>query len=210
MFEEQASARADDVGAALARLLSHDLRSPLGPLVLAVSAIGSDPSVAADVRELATFAQLQCDRMARLITATVTAVRGAGIPTTQPVDLVDLVEHAMATFVGLGGTGEVTVEEHVEVKADVKNVTDTLVGLLEAAGGDGLDAIATVTAEGPYGVVRITGSGRTIGKIVEASLPDSALAVGILAARAVLGAHGGELRATFGGLEVLLPKAVQA
>lgn len=176
---------------AIARLLAHDLRTPLGPLILAVSSLAEDPTLDAGARSMARIALAQCDRMTRLLQASLWAVRAPEVH-AGTVDLGAAVRAAVRAIEEMGGSCEARILGDVRARGDAPRVRDALAGLIEVAAGTRGRAEAAVRLEGGNALVAITGDE----PIAEPPLgvPADARAALLHGARAVLEACGGGLR----------------
>lgn len=189
---------------AIVRFLSHDLRSPLGPLTLALSSIVEDGATPDSIRELAAIAASQADRIGRLIDAAVLAARRPRLPEARPVAVAEVLAATAREYAALGGACELRAVDAFSWRCDALLLRNALLGLLEAAGGEG----GTVLLEarlGPGGLA-IEIAAAHAGTWHFATEPSDAPSVFVLAARHVLGSYGGEVRANGGTLHVRLPE----
>lgn len=182
---------------AFARLLAHDLRSPMGPLVLAVSTLAEDPGLDAGAREIAHLALAQADRMMRLLQATLWTLRA---PQVAPAvfDLGRAIGGAVACVDVLGVACSVRPNIDMRAHGDAARVSDALAGVLEVAAG----AVARVDIDG-----RVDGARAIISIHGEepldeppAGAPSDARAALLHGARALFVASGGGM--TVEGTEV--------
>lgn len=194
---------------ALVGLMSHDLRSPLGPLALAVSSIAEDGALPSEVRDLAQWAQAQIERESRLIQSAVLAARGASMGFEEVVDLSGILRDAAEKFSLHGGRCEVRAAVCM-VRCNPRGLRDALIGLLEIAIGDDGIGAATVTSSDGYAQIRIEGTQTlVVASAFEAVLPNNAESAIVLGARAVFAAHGGAAEASEGDVIIRIP-AVQS
>lgn len=176
---------------AIARLLAHDLRTPLGPLVLAVSSLVDDPTIDAGARAMARIALAQCDRMTRLLQASLWAVRAPEVQ-AGTVDLGAAVRAAVQTIEEMGGSCEARILGDVRARGDAPRIRDAVAGLIEVVAGTRGRAAAAVHLDGTSAFVAISGDEPIAEPPV--GVPADARAALLHGARAVLEACGGGLR----------------
>lgn len=178
---------------AFARLLSHDLRAPLGPLVLAVSSLADDSSLDEGARELARMAAAQCDRLNRTMQACLWALRGPDVR-REPVDL------GAAAAAAIGSLGRLSISCELDRGADVsawgdeQRVTDALCCVIEVASGRRARAKVRVVKDGMRALVCVQGEDYVVEPPQGA--PADGTAAALNGARALFAACGGGL--TFG------------
>lgn len=175
---------------ALARLFAHDLRTPLGPLMLAVSALAEDGNLDDDVRDLARMAMAQGDRLKRLFDATLRALEPPTIR-TGPVDLGNVVRDAARSVEEMGGACTMQVPSSLWVRGDEVAIRDALIGVIEVVGAD--HARTTVVIREGVGRVVVSVRGATPASEPASGTPASGPAALIHGARAVFEACGGGL-----------------
>lgn len=187
----------DETGEALARLLSHDLRAPLGPLVLAISTLADDVTLDAGTREIASLALGQADRMARLLQATLWTLRSPE-PVDRTFDVGGAAREAATCAEAIGVTCGVRITDAAQAQGDPLQMRDALAGVLEVASGSAARVSIDVRSDGVRAFVSIRGGER----IDEPShgTPADARAALLLGARALFAAWGGAL--TFDRSEV--------
>jgi hypothetical protein len=193
------------LGAALLDLLSHDLRTPLGPLSLAASVIAEDVEAPEDLRELARVVEAQAARIGRLIDAALAATSGHRSLDIQTVDFARIAEAAAACFRALGGECEVRATTCVGV-GDAGAIRDAITGLIECAAGDGGRATLEVTPDDASARFTISGDrSAECARALDAELPSDGRSAFALGARALVAAHGGEIQASEAAVVVRLP-----
>jgi K+-sensing histidine kinase KdpD len=192
------------VSDALIRLLAHDLRSPLGPIALATSALEDDETLRPDQRELARMAGAHAARAARLIDAVLTIARGTRAPAPVRTDIHRLAEMAFDRYVALGGDGMAEGESCV-LDVDVEMVRDALVSLMECAGGEGGRVKVGVVRDGAGARILIMGSDpEGCAAALTSTAPADWRSAFALSASAVMRAHGGIVASIPDGVLVLL------
>ena len=193
------------LGAALLGLLSHDLRTPLGPLTLAASVIADDVEASEDLRELARVVEAQAARIGRLIDAALFATRGHRPLHMQPVDFAQIAEEAAAGFRALGGTCELRVTACAGI-GDAGALRDAITGLVECAAGEGGRASLELMPNGGSARYTICGDrSADCARALEAELPSNWCAAFALGARVLVAAHQGNIQASNGTVVVRLP-----
>lgn len=189
---------------ALLRLFAHDLRAPLGPAVLGVSAIADDPSVPAAAREMASFAEGQMARLGRIIDAVVWASRRPRALNGDSTDLPPLVADAIRTIASIGvrcGGAIPPCRASVHQAA----LRGAIAGLLEGVAGN-FGAEIGGRVEGGVCTLTISGPGwSAVGAGLDHEALDSAEAALSLGARAVFEAHGGGIEVAEGLVRTWIP-----
>jgi K+-sensing histidine kinase KdpD len=173
---------------ALARLFSHDLRTPLGPLVLAISTLADDPSLDEDARDLARMAVAQCARMRRLLEASLAALEPPVVE-IGTVDLGSVVRDAAESIAELGGTCAIDIIAAGPARGDAARIREALIGLVEVAGGSHARTTIVVRGEPHRQVIVVRGDAAI--EEPDAGAPASARAALLLGGRALFEACGG-------------------
>ncbi|MGH2830915.1 MAG: hypothetical protein ACRDJM_10580 [Actinomycetota bacterium] len=191
----------------LLSLMAHDLRTPLGPLGLAVTSVAQSESAPQAVRELGTMAEAQGTRLARLIDATLAASGRAPYLRVQATTCSQIVEAARERFDALGGLVEADVED-TGLACDAERIRDAILGLMEVATGEGGHAMLRAGPAGGNALFRIPV--RDVDACREALVAPfvcSAASAFALGALAVLRLHEGGLELTDEGFIAWLPRA---
>lgn len=188
------SAIVDRSGEAFARLLAHDLRAPMGPLVLAVSSLAEDPGLDGGAREISRLALAQAERMMRLLQATLWTLR-APDDALGSFHLADVARDAVACAEGIGVACITRIDADVRAHGDPQRVRDALAGVLEVTAA----ATASVTMDVRKDAERIVLAICGPGPIEEPcdGAPSDAPAALLQGARALFRAYGGGM--TFDG-----------
>lgn len=189
----------------LVQLVAHDLRAPVGPLVLAISSIAEDPALPPHAREFALMAEAQARRLGRLMTSIVWAVRGVAALAMEPCDAAVISHQAASTFRSLGGTCQLDATA-APIMCDPAPLHDALVGLMECVAGEGGDVRLSIDSRDSEVRVVIRAITRTSTRTPahRGSLKDAA-GVFALGASALLRAHAGRLEATNTHAAAILP-----
>lgn len=192
----------------LVGLLSHDLKTPLGPLTLAVSNLAEGPWDACEARAVAQIALAQTDRLRRLIDAALIA--SGRLPQLRPerVSFGDVVLEAASTYQRTGG--EVLLEPlpGTIVFADRAALRDAIAGAFEVLGHDGCVVRAAGRSSNARTSVLLTGGSieRAASALVSEIASDSS-SVFALAAEQIASACGGGIEIIDEGLVIWLPDA---
>lgn len=188
------SAVVDHSREAFARLLAHDLRAPMGPLVLAVSAIAEDPGLDGSTREISRLALAQAERMMRLLQATLWTLRA---PDDVPgaFDLARVARDAAMCAEAIGVECAARIDPEVRAHGDPQRVRDALAGILEVVAAATASVSMHVRVE--EGRVLMVIGGTEPVEEPHGGAPSDAPAALLQGARALFCAYGGGM--TFQG-----------
>ena len=200
----RSTARRRDVSAAaLVSLLAHDLRTPLGPIALAVSSIEEDPEAGDDARELAAMAGAQIERAGRLIDATVLAARGLVDVARERVDVRTAARHAVTRYEALGGVGSVEGESWW-CDGDADLLRAGILDLIEVVAGESGSVEIRCVRDGGGARVALHGSDPDGARAsLAATEPHNARAALALGGAEIVRAHGGSIAHADGGIVLL-------
>lgn len=192
--------------------VSHDLRTPLTRMKLALAMMGSGPEVSdlkADVAE-----------MERMVGGYLTFARGAGREATAPIDLGDLLQDVAAVARREGAEITLEVTEPLEATVRPEAMRRALVNLIgnaqryakkiRAAGRRGAEAIEIVIDDDGPGVPADKREEvfRPFFRLEESRNPETGgIGLGLTIARDVVRGHGGDVilaDSPMGGLRVIL------
>jgi two-component system osmolarity sensor histidine kinase EnvZ len=192
--------------------VSHDLRTPLTRMKLALAMMGSGPEVSdlkADVAE-----------MERMVGGYLTFARGAGREATAPIDLGELLQDVAATARREGAEITLEVAESLEATVRPEAMRRALVNLIgnaqryakkiRVAGRHGAEAIEIVIDDDGPGVPADKREEvfRPFFRLEESRNPETGgIGLGLTIARDVVRGHGGEVilaDSPMGGLRVIL------
>lgn len=198
-------------GEGLVRLLSHDLKSPLGPLTLAVSNLAEGWCGPDEAAGIAKIALAQTERLRRLIDAALIASgrTPALLPGRVGLDVVTC--DAALAFETSGGRVGYGPLPAVQVYADRAALRDAIAGLLEVAAGDGGSATLHIAVDAGRSslVVASQDIGRCARAFSAAQVTDSPSAFA-LAARRIVETFGGAIELVDDGIVAWLPTASEA
>lgn len=189
-------------------LLAHDLKTPLGPLALAVSTLAEGFHPPEETRGLARLALTQTDRLRRLIDAALIA--GGREPSSSPTlfSLDGLIREVVLQQAAAGVTVSLGAFASVYVVADRGLLRDAVAGLIEVAASGDRPTNAGVALMGDRVVVTIGGGDSSVfAQALCADHADTSESAFAIAGRHMIERFGGGIEVIDAGIVVWLPRA---
>ncbi|MHB8511284.1 MAG: histidine kinase dimerization/phospho-acceptor domain-containing protein [Actinomycetota bacterium] len=193
-------------GDGLVTFLSHDLKTPLGPLTLAVSNLAEGSCEAGETQGLARIALAQTQRLRRLIDAALIASGRMPMLESRPVNVSSILVDASIRYEATGG--QVTHDPFpvVTVRGDRATLCDAVAGLFEVAAGDVGVVSVQLRLRGDRAEIVIAGAdAESCARALSASSANDSHSVFAIAAKAIVSKLGGGVFIGDEGVVVSLP-----
>lgn len=185
--------------------LAHDLRAPLGPLVLSVSAITEDQRADPELRELAGIAHAQAERLARLIDGLLIATRGARALSMRAIDIAEIARQSIHDATAFGVACRLDAPPSCPGHGDEDALRRALTGLLECStAGPQVTEMKVVPKNHTICVLITPGARGRFGDSL-AGIPCDAASVLALSAARVFASHGGAIEISERCISAWLP-----